>query len=284
MENSDLQELISALQLKNNQLAEREDDLADQKEEFQAQKEELTAAIEELVSKNNSLAETLQQLQKRNEELDQILYRASHDLKTPVSSLAGLLDLMRAENLTPSQTNLHTYMNQKVSQMNDVLKSLTMFAEASFEKIEVKDVTLKNVAEEVLRDLSYLPNYGNVKIEIEYNSLHHVQTDELVLYNILKCLISNSITYRDPVKEGNVWVNFSKSSKHFHIQVTDDGEGISTGISDSVFDMFFRGSERSHGQGLGLYIVKSVVDRMKGEVRWLSNSGNTTFHVTFPES
>ncbi len=284
MENSDLQDLISALQLKNRQLEEREGDLSDQKEEFQAQKEELTAAIEELVSKNNSLAETLQQLQKRNEELDQILYRASHDLKTPVSSLEGLLDLMRSENLTPSQTNLHTYMNQKVSQMNDVLKSLTMFAEASFEKIEVKDIALKNVAEEVLRDLSYLPNYGNVNIKIEYNMLQHVQTDELVLYNILKCLISNSITYRDPVKEGNVWVNFSKSSEQLHIEVTDDGEGISTGISDSVFDMFFRGSERSHGQGLGLYIVKSVVDRMKGNVQWISNSGKTTFHVTLPES
>lgn len=284
MENSDLQDLISALQLKNRQLEEREGDLSDQKEEFQAQKEELTAAIEELVSKNNSLAETLQQLQKRNEELDQILYRASHDLKTPVSSLEGLLDLMRSENLTPSQTNLHTYMNQKVSQMNDVLKSLTMFAEASFEKIEVKEVALKKVAEEVLRDLSYLPNYGNVNIEIEYNTLQHVQTDELVLYNILKCLISNSITYRDPVKEGKVWVNFSKSSEHLHIEVTDDGEGISTGISDSVFDMFFRGSEQSLGQGLGLYIVKSVVDRMKGNVQWISNSGKTTFHVTLPES
>ncbi|HOX84131.1 MAG TPA: HAMP domain-containing sensor histidine kinase [Chryseolinea sp.] len=283
MENSDLQELISALQLKNRQLEEREEDLADQKEELHAQKEELTAAIEELVLKNNSLADTLQQLQKRNQELDQILYRASHDLKTPVSSLKGLLDLMRSENLTPSQTNLHTYMNQKVSQMNDVLKSLTMFAEASFEKIEMKDVSLKNVTEEVLRDLSYLPNYGNVNIAIEYNNLHHVQTDELVLYNILKCLISNSITYRDPIKEGNVWVHFSKSPEHIHIKVSDDGEGISMEISNSVFDMFFRGSERSHGQGLGLYIVKSVMDRMKGEVSWISESNKTTFQISLPQ-
>lgn len=283
MENSGLKELISALQLKNQQLAERESELDDQREELQAQKEELTAAIEELLLKNNSLADTLQQLQKRNQELDQILYRASHDLKTPVSSLEGLLDLMKGEDMTPSQTNLHTYMNQKVSQMNDVLKSLTMFAEASFEKIEVKDVPLNAVAEEVLKDLSYLPNFNNVKIQIIYNDLHHVRTDELVLYNILKCLISNSITYRDPLPAGNVWVQFNKIEKRLIIEVMDDGEGISNDIHASVFEMFFRGSERSLGQGLGLYIVKSVVERMNGEIQFRSNSGKTTFQVMLPE-
>ena len=284
MENSGLKELVSALKLKNHQLAERESEMADQTEELLAQKEELTAAIEELLLKNNSLAETLQQLQKRNQELDQILYRASHDLKTPVSSLEGLLDLLRSENLTSSQSNLHTYMNQKVSQMNDVLKSLTMFAEASFEKIEVKDIALNAVAEEVLKDLSYLPNFNNVKIQIVYNGLHHVRTDELVMYNILKCLISNSITYRDPIRVGNVWVHFNKNETQLLIEVSDDGEGISPAIQTSIFDMFFRGSERSLGQGLGLYIVKSVVERMKGEIQWSSKTGKTIFQILLPEA
>ncbi len=284
MENSDIQPMVAALQLKNQLLEERERDLDEQKEELQSQKEELTAAIEAMVLKNNSLAEALVQLQKRNQELDQILYRASHDLKTPVSSLEGLLDLLKGENLTDAQTNLHVYMGQKVSQMNDVLKSLTMFAEASFERIELKEVSAEKIVHQVLRDLRYLPNFDNVKIEILYNGLHHFRADELVLYNILKCLISNSITFRDRLKAGFVWVNFSKDEKDLLIEITDDGEGISPAISASVFNMFFRGSECSHGQGLGLYIVKSVVERMKGEVRWISKSGKTTFQVILPEN
>ncbi len=284
MEKSDSEYLVPILQKKNELLEGRERELAEQKEELQAQKEELTAAIEEVVLKNNSLTETLQQLQKRNEELDQILYRASHDLKTPVSSLEGLLELLRGESLTPDQRNIHQYMEQKVSQMNDILKSLTMFAQASFDKIDLKEVLLAKTVQQAIRDLNYLPNFNNVTIEVTYNELEKVRTDELVLYNILKCLISNSITYRDTLQEGFVWVNFSKSETNLSIEVIDDGEGISPAISSEIFNMFYRGSERSLGQGLGLYIVKSVVERMKGQIRWISKSGKTTFQVILPES
>ena len=81
-----------------------------------------------------------------------------------------------------------------------------------------------------------------------------------------------------------MWVSFGKSEKDLSIEVVDDGEGISPAISNEIFNMFYRGSERSHGQGLGLYIVKSVVERMKGQIRWISKSGKTTFQIILPEN
>lgn len=267
---------------RDNLLEERETELKELKEELLSQREELTAAIEQLVLKNNHLEETLCQLQRRNEELDKILYRASHDLKTPVSSLEGLLELMAGEELSTELLNLHQYMDQKVSQMNDILKSISLFAQASFDKIIIKDVVLGDVVKQALRDLAYLPNRQDVTIHVEYNKIDRVISDELILYSVLKSLISNSVIYRDSLTPGNVWVSFRYVEDKLCIEVADDGEGIDSGISDNIFDMFFRGSQRSVGPGLGLYIVKIAAEKMKGSVSWQRVEGKTIFKMMLP--
>jgi signal transduction histidine kinase len=264
----------------NNKDAEYE--LAEKQEELLAQKEELTAAIEELVLKNNYLNDALIQLQKRNNELDLLLYKTSHDLKSPVTSIQGLLHLMSTENLTDSQHQLIEYIDQKTSQMSDVLKSLNMLSQASFEKLETKKTNLQETVQLSIKDLKYLPNFQSAKFHFDYNGLEFVFIDENALYNILKCLISNAITFCDPVREINVRVNFDKKDNALLVEVTDDGDGIPPEIGSKIFDMFFRGSERSHGSGLGLYIVKVVVERLKGEIRWISRPGKTTFQIVLP--
>lgn len=263
-------------------LSESQKELAEKQEELLAQKEELTAAIEELVRKNSFLTETLDQLKKRNEELDQLLYRTSHDLKSPITSIKGLLHLLNSEELSDSQRAMLEYIDQKVSQMNDILRSLNMLSQASFEELQVASVALAKTKEAAIRDLKYLPNFSQTSIHVEYGDLEAVEMDELALYNILKCLMSNAIIFRDGTRSGNVWVTFGKKGGTFVIEVADDGEGISPDIGSRIFEMFFRGSERSHGSGLGLYIVKVVVERLKGEVRWISRPGSTTFQVVLP--
>lgn len=267
--------------IKNIDLFRDEHRLAEQQEELQAQKEELTAAIEELVSKNNYLTETLAQLQKRNEELDLLLYKTSHDLKSPITSLQGLLHLLSSEKLTDSQRQLLDYMDQKIAQMNDVLKSLNMLSQASFEKIKPTRIHLDEAIKVAMNDLKYLPNFPIVQVHFEYNSLETVYADEHALYIILKCLLANAMIYREPTREGKVVVTFEEKASLI-IEVTDDGDGISPEIGNEIFKMFFRGSEKSHGSGLGLYIVKVVVERLKGDIRWISRPGRTTFQVVLP--
>ena len=167
--NEERDKIIEMQQEKNQRLLERESELAEKHEELQSQKEELTAAIEELVIKNNSLTEALAQLQKRNKELDTLLYRASHDLKTPVTSLQGLVDLMESEATTSEQRNLVKFMDDKLSQMNDILKSLEMLAQSAFEKIEYARVNIKSIVKQVMKDLSYLPHRENVAVHCNFN-------------------------------------------------------------------------------------------------------------------
>lgn len=256
--------------------------ISEQEEELLAQKEELTAAIEELLLKNKYLDDALQQLTVRNKELDILLYRASHDLKTPVSSLEGLINLLEAENLTESQRELTYYMEDKVSQMRDVIKSISMLSEASFNEVRFNPLDVRELAYRIKDGLRYLPNFANVDVEFQFDGVVSINTDDLLFHNILKSLLANAITFRDSLTHGSVKVLFECKKSLFITTVQDDGEGIANSIQDRVFDMFFRGSERSIGSGLGLYIAKKAVDRLKGSIAFESQPGRTIFKVFLP--
>lgn len=281
MEVSDIRHLLQLLEVKNQQLDELEGSFAEQKEEIEAQKEELTAAIEELISKNKSLELTLAALQQRNYELDQILYRASHDLKSPVTSLHGLLNLLQVQG-TAEEAVILQRMQQKIVQMYDVLRSLTMFSEASFQQLQVKNVDLPALLEAVKHDLSYLPAYENV--EIRTALIPHVWFDAGLLSIILKALLSNAITFRNPLEPGFVQVDVKEERGNLILTVTDDGDGVLPGTEVQIFELFYRGSEKSTGVGIGLYLVKKIADRLKGTVSHSRKEGSTIFQVVIPLS
>ncbi len=281
---SELEKLVLLLETKNQKLLETENELLEQKEELQSQKEELTAAVEALVAKNNSMAEVLKQLQQRNVEMDKILYGTSHDLRTPVSSLIGLLNLLKMEMLSPNQLQIHEHMEQKVLQMSTILSSLSILSFAFFNQIVKTQVSLLSLTEKVMKELTLIPGFNEITFNIGYNNIEYITTDETGLHYILKCLLDNAISFSNSHGEKKVNLEFNKSEDWLTIKVNDNGMGISQDVGDRIFEMFFRGSELSQGSGLGLYIVKNLVDRMNGKISWNSDANGTVFQVVLPAS
>jgi signal transduction histidine kinase len=282
LENEELKKLVALLEERNQLLLDRERDLADRSEELISQKEELTAAIEEVVEKNSYLNETLTKLQQRNKELDQILYRASHDLRSPVSSIFGLLDLFKAGGLNESQQLIHKHLSEKASQMMALLQSLTALSQAAFDKIQAKRIVLQKISDEVIESFKEHSNYKSTTFHTSIDSSLPCTADELKLTIILRCLIGNALIYRPESKNGNIWITAQRKQEALSMEIADDGDGILPDVRDKVFDMFYRGSERSQGAGLGLYIVKSVVDRLEGEILFESVQGKTVFKIVLP--
>jgi light-regulated signal transduction histidine kinase (bacteriophytochrome) len=129
---------------------EREYELAERQEELESQKEELNAAIEELVSKNEYLTSTLDELSQRKAELDQLIYRMSHDLRTPVTSILGVCQVMKMEGL-PAAFFFHLdHIQKKGYELDCLLKSLTSFSQAALEDLVSTDVSLRKLTSEVL--------------------------------------------------------------------------------------------------------------------------------------
>lgn len=283
LEVSEIQRLNALLDERTMALMERESDLADRLEEIEAQKEELTAAVEELDLKNKTLESALEKLKERNYELDQILYRASHDLRTPVTSIVGILNVLEYESLGAFQKQCVQHISTKTSQMDDLLKSLTAFSKTISNDVHFSLINLDSTVHSCLHELRHVPNFSSVRIQNEIDKSIYVTTDKMLFMILVKNLVTNSLTFRNPKKEGNIAIRSVMINDCFEIEITDDGEGIADSIKDKIFDMFFRGSELSQGSGLGLYIVKKIVERLNGHIQFTSENGITRFNVILPQ-
>jgi signal transduction histidine kinase len=263
-------------------LMARESDLADRTEEMNAQKEELSAAIEELEGKNNTLTETLAQLKERNQELDQILYRCSHDLKAPISSIVGILNILSYEPLSKGQKACVDHIQAKTNQMDELLRSLSALAKTINDDIHITTFNICEVVKNCISDLSLDPNYQFVDIHCQSSGKNEVRSDCLLVTILIKNLLANSLTFHKLGAKGFIKITSIVTDHFFEIEIEDDGEGIADSVKDRVFEMFYRGSERSIGSGLGLYIVNKIVDQLKGEVHFSSKVGSTTFKIKLP--
>lgn len=270
----EIRKLSALLDERTMRLMERESELADQFEEIEAQKEELTAAVEQLMSKNKDLLE-------RNQELDQILYRSSHDLKSPLTSMFGLLAIMQAEELPEHMRNYCTHFERQLHQMNSVINTLTLLGKSVLDEIKLTEVKLTLLVEEEIQHLQYLEKFRQIRFNKFFSGTDRVYTDNLLIRIIVRCLVSNGIIFRDN-EPGIVDVHVEATVNELIIKVTDDGEGIDSSIAPRIWDMFYRGSEKSKGQGMGLYLVKKIVERLRGDVRYYRTSHLTVFEISVP--
>ncbi len=284
MKEEEIARLTALLDERTMALMEREIDLADRMEEIEAQKEELTAAVEELERKNRLLEGALEELKERNQELDQILYRASHDLRSPITSIVGILNLLENEAMSELQAKCFGHIRDKSSQMDELLKSLSILSKTISNDIHYSTVDVDRLIRSCINDLRFTPNFESVVIRTDIFGGHEVVTDRLLISILIKALLANALIFRDPAKGGMVSINANLSDSFFEIEVCDDGEGISDAIRDHVFTIFYRGSERSLGSGLGLYIVKKIVDQLKGHIQFTCSQGLTRFNVVLPNA
>lgn len=273
--------LITQLNDESRKLKEREQELEDRAEELSSQKEELTAAIEELMSKNRSLEDTLTQLRDRSFELDQILYRTSHDLRSPLSSIKGILALLKLEQQSDMIRSYGKHIEDKAIQMDNLLRSLASLSKSILEEPQFEAVDLNKVIWQVIGEYRHLPSWNQIEVSAELQE-HKIFTDSALIIIIFQSLFSNAFVFRDPSKNGKLIIQARLQEGNLFIDVIDDGEGIDPSVQPYIFNMFYRGSERSLGSGLGLYVGRKAADRLKGSISFYVEPATTRFTVTLP--
>lgn len=273
--------LVSRLNEESRKLNEREQDLVDQAEELSSQKEELTAAIEELMAKNRSLEDTLTQLRERSFELDQILYRTSHDLRSPLSSIKGILSLLELEPQSDIIRNYGKHIADKAIQMDNLLRSLASLSKSILEEPQFEIIDLTKMIWQVVGEYRHLPSWDKVEVRIELRELK-MYTDPALITIIFQSLFSNAFIFRDSTRKGILTIRTNEQTGNWIIDVIDDGEGVEPAVQPHIFDMFYRGSERSLGNGLGLYVCRKAVERLKGNISLHLSPPTTRFTVELP--
>ena len=224
-------------------------------EKKNAELQKVNLKLEEKVrDRTQDLHTAYNELDVTNKELDQFIYHSAHDLRGPICTLLGLCYLAQMEE---QKNDIKLYLKKIENsgrEMNDMLLKM-------MEAHEIKTVnTIKpvhlDVAEEINKMLDKLPQkqeLNSMSVNIAVESGASIHTDAFLFSILLRCLVANTIRYRDkkkPIQTLDISAHLDPQNR-ICISVKDNGIGISKEISSKVFDMFFRGTEISKGPVLG---------------------------------
>lgn len=286
----------------NDELQTSEEELKQTNEELQAindqlfkQKEELEAAKIQLLTMNNNLENlvkertgklrlTIEKLNKTVSELDRFVYSASHDLSAPLKSILGLVDIARKDPDKNHTEKYHKYIEKSIHILEEVIKSLISYSRNSLLKVKHEPLNLFELVNEVAGELAFLPMSDAIEIIVKINKDQCIESDRQRLKVVLHNLVNNSIKYADSDKTNPyVRVGFTKCEDHYEISIKDNGMGIAPEQMDKIFEMFYRGTEKSQGSGLGLFIVKETLSALDGKIEVNSEIGKETqFIINLP--
>ena len=239
--------------------------------------------INKLVKSEHELIKKNKDLTVINREMDTFVYSASHDLRSPITSLKGLVQITLHENKEPKVEKYLNLMNTVTDKLDTFIKEIIDFSRNKRTTVNNETLSLKNIIEESIAQNKYLPGARNILIEKEIN-VDTIYADALRMKIILNNVISNAIKYSDEQKNNKVIViKTCRSGAYCIIEIEDNGIGISEEYHERIFDMFFVTENNQKGTGLGLYIVKETVEKLNGTISVESKKDiGTKFIIKIP--
>lgn len=239
----------------------------------------LPSAILEAIKKRQTEKERDEAIEKLNDkiaELNLFMYKATHDLRGPLTSIMGLTRLALGEG-----ENIVDYLkmiDQSTVKLDAVLLGLIRVLEIRRNEVQLSEIDFKHLIDLNLAKLSISnSNFRKMTFLIDESSKRTIYSDKTVIDSILKNCIENSIQYHNQAAAAPfVSVKLFEKDKMDIIEIEDNGTGIDDAMQAKVFDMFYKGSLSSVGSGLGLYIVKCGVESLGGSITLKSEKNKGT--------
>ncbi|MDH4059015.1 MAG: MASE1 domain-containing protein, partial [Cyclobacteriaceae bacterium] len=241
---------------------------------------ELNDQIETRKQAEEKLQGTNLELIKRNTELDNFVYSVSHDLRAPIASVLGLINLAKQDKDKAMKDVYLDMINSSALQQDNFIREILDQSRNSRLELRREEIQFQNIIDETFNQLRYSTSTGlAVEKEIEIKQDSPFYCDSWRIKVILNNIISNSIRYRNG-KDPKIKVDVKVEDHLAKLIIEDNGRGISSEHIDKVYQMFYRATDDGAGSGLGLYIVKEAIDKLKGSIRIASELGKGTI-VTF---
>lgn len=231
----------------------------------------------------NDIETRNRELKKVNSELDKFVYSASHDLRAPLASVLGLVNVARLGD----GKDLPLYLDlieKSIKRLDGFIRDIIDFSRNARLEIIREEISFNTLIHEVMDDLRFLDDKSRILRIVTVNGHGTFYTDSRRLKIILRNLISNAIKYHNLRKDDPyVEVKVDYNDNQVTIKVIDNGSGIAEHHLGNIFKMFYRANENIKGSGLGLYIVHETVDKLGGEISVSSKiDEGTTFTVSLP--
>jgi len=238
-----------------------------------------------VANRTRELLNSLEREQRISETKSRFVSIASHEFRTPLSTILSSVFLVQKYTETNQPEKLDKHLNKIIASVNSLTEILNDFL--SLDKLEQGkitteklDICLDNLLKEIVDEIETICK-KNQKIIYSYTGMKNAMIDAKILRNILLNLLSNAIKY----SEKDIELSVKAMPDYILLQVRDHGIGIPTSEQDKIFNEFFRASNANdiQGTGLGLNIVSRYVSLLKGTVIFSSEENRgTTFTVSIP--
>lgn len=219
-----------------------------------------------------------------NQQLDQMIFKTAHDLKAPLMSALGLVNL--AGNASPHEKDRYLDMvKSSLLKLDGYLEEMNHFFRNEKLAVQRQKIDIPAVLDDELSNVRHLYEPRGISVRIEKGEISSdFYSDEIRIKTILTNLLSNAIKYSDPEKPAPViQIRFSITQEWCVIHISDNGVGINPEYKDRIFELFFRATTLSQGTGLGLFIVKDTIVKLDGTIEVQSTPGEgTSFTVRLP--
>jgi PAS domain S-box-containing protein len=225
-----------------------------------------------------------EELKKLNSELDNFVYSISHDFRAPLTNIMGMAHVGRSTEETIMKNEVFNKIMQSAKRLDDYILNVLDFSRNTRLDLERVEILFQKVIQRAWENYKYLQGAGKIQLLTDIKAEATFYSDKRRLETIFNNLISNAIKYADfskPTPCISIFVTIH--TKEVDITFEDNGIGIGEAQLGKVFDIFYRASETNQGSGLGLYIVKEVVEKLGGNLKIASKLGvGTSFFIKLP--
>ena len=234
---------------------------------------------EERIKKQNRM------LEKTNLELDNFVYSASHDIRSPLTSILGLINIASQSKDLKEVNECLDLMRTRIDRLDDFIEDILDFSRNLRLDKKLREINLYYFIDEIIHNNDFGEHFDKLDIRLSFTPDFEVISDPLRLKVIIKNILSNASKFIN-LRNEFPWLRISalRVDGNFQLIIEDNGEGIRKELQGKIFDMFFRASEKSKGSGLGLYIVNEMVEKLNGNIKVNSTFGHgTQFIIELPD-
>lgn len=231
-----------------------------------------------------ALKQKYDEIIKINEELDKFVYSVSHDLRAPIASSLGLVDIVSKETDLGEIQKYLGLQKMTLEKLDGFIKDILSYSRNSRLSLSLEKIYFEELLADMIPLLLPIGEDIPVLLHFDVKQGNVIYSDKMRLQFVLKNLITNAILYRkNKHPESFVKVLIQTDKQGVKIEIADNGIGIAEKHLPNIFNMFYRGTSATKGSGLGLYIVKEMLSKLKGSIEVKSELGiGTTFLLFIP--
>lgn len=215
-----------------------------------------------------------EQLDKVNHQMQKFLYSTSHDLRSPITSILGLINLMRLDSRDKVALDYISKIEASTMKLDTIIQDILSFSRATYQRISSERIDLESTAWKIINAHRTDPQSGRMHFDVQLNAAYPFFGDTYRVEIIFDNIIRNAIQFRDLNKlRPFLKIVVKTDGEGSQIDFIDNGIGIGSQYLRDIFNMFYKATHVSKGVGLGLFIVKEALEKLGGSIRVDSEIG-----------